>query len=95
MRGGNAGPDEVSAGKAQVMAWAYERPGGGRGFGFTGLHKHSNLADDNFRTLLLNAVAWVSKLDVPAGGVPSKPLTRDDLEKLIDDGKLAVKRRGI
>jgi hypothetical protein len=86
---------DVRAGKPQVMAWAYERPDGGRGFGFTGLHKHSNLADDNFRTVLLNAVAWVSKLPVPAGGVQSDPLTRDDLEKLIDDGKLAVKRRGI
>jgi hypothetical protein len=94
--GGN--PDvwkEVSEGKKQVMAWAYERPDKGRGFGFTGLHKHANLADDNFRTLLLNAVAWVSKLEVPEKGVPSKTLTRDDLEKLIDDGKLAVKKRGI
>ncbi len=87
--------EEVSAGKKQVMAWAYERPDGGRGFGFTGLHKHANLGDDNFRTLLLNAVAWVSKLEVPEKGVPSKPLTRDDLEKLIDDAKLAVKKRGI
>jgi hypothetical protein len=87
--------DEVSAGKKQVMAWAYERPDGGRGFGFTGLHKHANLANDNMRTLLLNAAAWVSKLKVPEGGVPSKPLTRDDLEQLIDEGKLAVKRRGI
>src|SRR5579884_2508231 len=86
---------DVQEGKPQVMAWAYERPDGGRGFGFTGLHKHANLADDNFRKLLLNAVAWVSKLEVPAEGVPSKPLTRDDLEKLIDDGKLAVKKRGI
>jgi hypothetical protein len=86
---------DVTAGKKQVMAWAYERPDGGRGFGFTGLHKHSNLADDNFRTLLLNAVAWVSKLEVPEKGVPSKKLTRDDLEKLIDDGKLAIKKRGI
>jgi Trehalose utilisation len=87
--------EEVTAGKKQVMAWAYERPDGGRGFGFTGLHKHANLGDDNFRTLLLNAVAWVSKLKVPEKGVPSKTLTRDDLEKLIDDGKLAVKKRGI
>jgi hypothetical protein len=85
---------DVTAGKKQVMAWAYERPEGGRGFGFTGLHKHANLADDNFRTLLLNAVAWVSKLEVPEKGVPSKTPTRDDLEKLIDDGKLAVKKRG-
>jgi hypothetical protein len=87
--------EEVSAGKPQVMAWAYERPDGGRGFGFTGLHKHDNLANDNMRTLLLNAAAWVSRLDVPAEGIRSKPLSRDELEKLIDDGKLAVKRRGI
>ena len=95
-RGGN--PDvwkEVSAGKKQVVAWAYERPDGGRGFGFTGLHKHANLADDGFRTLLLNAVAWVSKLKVPEKGVPSKTLTRDELDSLIDEGKLAIKRRGI
>jgi hypothetical protein len=94
--GGN--PDvwaEVSAGKKQVMAWAYERKDGARGFGFTGLHKHDNLGNDNFRTLLLNAVAWVSKLEVPAKGVPSKTLSRDDLEGLIDEGKLAVKKRGI
>jgi hypothetical protein len=86
---------DVLAGKPQVMAWAYERPDKGRGFGFTGLHKHDNLANDDFRTLLLNAIAWVSKLEVPEKGVPSKKLTRDDLEKLIDDGKLAVKKRGI
>jgi len=87
--------EEVSAGKKQVMAWAYERPDRSRGFGFTGLHKHANLADDNFRTLLLNAVAWVSKLEVPEKGVPSKTPTRGDLEGLIDEGRLAVKRRGI
>jgi hypothetical protein len=94
--GGN--PDvfaAVSKGTPQVMAWAYDRPDGGRGFGFTGLHKHDNLGNDNFRTLLLNAVAWVSKLPVPETGVPSRTLTRDDLQKLMDDGRLAVKRRGI
>jgi hypothetical protein len=94
--GGN--PDvykEVAAKKAQVMAWAYDRPDGGRGFGFTGLHKHANLGEDSMRTLLLNAVAWVSKLAVPESGVRSQPLGRGELEQLIDDGKLAVKRRGI
>jgi hypothetical protein len=96
MRGGNAAVfEEVAAGKKQVMAWSYDRPDGGRGFGFTGLHKHSNLGDDSFRTLLLNAVAWVSKLPVPADGIKSKPLSRADLEQLIDDARLAVKRQGI
>jgi hypothetical protein len=94
--GGN--PDvlaDVTAGKKQAMAWAYERPKGGRSFGFTGLHKHDNLGNDSFRTLLLNAVAWVAHLEVPADGVPSKHLERGDLEELIDEGKLAVKKRGI
>jgi hypothetical protein len=86
---------EVKAGVPQVMAWAYERPDGGRGFGFTGLHYHANLGDDNVRTLLLNAVAWVSKLPVPAGGVASRPLSRDDLQRLMDEARLAAKRRGI
>lgn len=94
--GGN--PDvykEVSEGKPQAMAWAYERPNGGRGFGLTGLHKHENLANDSMRTLLLNATAWVSKLEVPADGIKTKTPTREELERLIDDGKLAVQRRGI
>jgi hypothetical protein len=94
--GGN--PDvykAVAAGEKQVMAWAFDRPDGGRGFGFTGLHKHANLGNDSMRTLLLNAVAWVTKLDVPANGVPSTTLGRDELEALIDEGKLAVKNRGI
>jgi hypothetical protein len=95
-RGGNPAVwEDVSAGKKQVMGWAYERPGGGRGFGFTGLHKHANLGNDNMRTLLLNAVAWVSGLQVPEGGVPSRTLDRGELEGLIDEGRLAVKRRGI
>ena len=86
---------DVSAGRKQVMAWAFERPDGGRGFGFTGLHKHDNLANDSMRTLLLNAVAWVAKLPVPEGGIESRTLTRDELEQLIDEGRLAVKNRGI
>lgn len=87
--------EAVKAGKAQVVAWAFERPDKGRGFGFTGLHNHANLGNDNFRTLLLNGVAWVTKLEVPKDGVPGKTLGRDELEKLIDDGKLAVSKRGI
>lgn len=90
-RGGN--PEvfkEVSAGQPQHMAWAYDRPDGGRGFGFTGLHDHFNLASDSFRTVLLNAAAWVSKLEVPADGVPSKTPTKDELTALIDEAKKAI-----
>jgi hypothetical protein len=87
---------EVAAGQPQILAWAYERPNnGGRGFGFTGLHFHANLADDNVRTLLLNAVAWTAGLEVPTGGVPSKTPTAKELDQLIDEGHKAVREYGI
>jgi hypothetical protein len=77
--------EEVAAGKPQHMAWACVRPDGGRGFGFTGYHKYDNLRNDSFRTLLLNAVAWTAKLNVPADGVPSRTPTDADLKQLMDD----------
>lgn len=83
-RGGN--PDvlrAVQAKEPQHLAWAFTRPGGGRGFGITGFHDYYNLTNDNFRTLLLNGVAWVSHLKVPANGVPSKTPTRDELDALM------------
>lgn len=85
-RGGN--PDvlkAVEAGEPQHLAWAYERPDGGRGFGFTGYHTYANLANDSFRTTLLNGVAWIAKLDIPDGGVPSKTLTPEQLEALLNE----------
>lgn len=78
--------EEVKAGKPQHVAWAYERPNGGRGFGFTGFHKYSNLENDSFRTLLLNAVAWTSKLEVPENGVPSKTPSAKELDNWINEG---------
>jgi hypothetical protein len=85
-RGGNPMVYEaVKAKKPQHMAWAYERPDGGRGFGFTGYHRYSNLENDSFRTLLLNAVTWVSKLEVAKDGVPAKSMTAKDLEQLYQE----------
>lgn len=63
---------EVSAGKKQVVAWAYDRPNGGRGFGFTGGHFHRNWKQDDFRKIVLNALVWIAKGNVPADGVPSR-----------------------
>jgi type 1 glutamine amidotransferase len=69
----------IARGEPQHMAWAREREDGGRGFGFTGGHDHWNWGDNNFRKLVLNAIAWTAHLEVPSDGVPSKPLTVDDL----------------
>ncbi|MFP6667888.1 MAG: ThuA domain-containing protein [Pirellulales bacterium] len=81
--GGNSDARKaVSQKQPQHMAWAYNRPDGGRGFGFTGLHAHANLADDGFRTVLLNASAWVAGLKIPKDGVPSKAPSLDELKKL-------------
>ncbi len=63
----------------QHMAWATQRPDGGRGFGCSGGHVHWNWGNDQFRKLMLNAIVWTSGLDVPAGGVNAGKVTVDDL----------------
>jgi hypothetical protein len=68
-------------GKPEVLGWVYERPNGGRGFGFTGMHTHWNWGNDQFRKSVLNALVWVAKAEVPEGGVPTKTMTVEDLEK--------------
>ena len=73
----------VAAGKPQVVAWAVERADGGRGFGFTGGHYHKNWAIDAQRTLVLNAILWTAKAEVPARGVLSK-VTDEDMRANLD-----------
>jgi len=67
-------------GRPQHVAWAYDRPNGGRGFGFTGGHVHWNWAQDDFRKLVLNALVWTAHGDVPAEGVPSRTPTIEQLQ---------------
>jgi len=81
----------VADGLLQHVAWAYERADGGRGFGFTGGHYHDNWAHDDFRKLVLNAIAWTAKVDVPKEGVPSSTPTFKDLEKHQDEPKGEIK----
>jgi type 1 glutamine amidotransferase len=57
--------------KPETVAWCVERKDGGRGFGFTGGHFHNNYRLDAFRTMVLNAIVWTARLDVPEGGVKS------------------------
>jgi hypothetical protein len=67
-------------GMPEHVAWAYERPDGGRGFGFTGGHWHWSWASDDFRKLVLNSLVWVAGSEVPTGGVPSKTPSFEELE---------------
>ena len=65
----------------QHVAWASERPDGGRGFGFTGGHVHWNWGDPNFRKIVLNAIVWTAKAEVPENGVSDKKVLLEDLEE--------------
>lgn len=68
------------AGRAETVAWSYERPNGGRSFGFTGCDLHSNWGDANQRLLVLNGILWSAKIDVPATGLASE-VTPEALKK--------------
>lgn len=73
-------------GKAETMMWVMERANGGRGFGFTGGHTHAHWGDPNQRKILLNALLWIAKVDVPAQGVVDN-ITAADLTQNLDDKK--------
>ncbi len=78
-------------GKKQTLMWGIERSDGGRGVGFTGGHYHRNWSIDGFRTLVLNTIVWTAGMEVPVGGVKSKPLTEDDLNANLDAKGEAVR----
>jgi type 1 glutamine amidotransferase len=67
----------------QHVMWVYERPDGGRGFGFTGGHSHRFWGNDDFRKVVLNAILWIAKVEVPADGVTT-PVTPEDLAAHLD-----------
>ena len=71
-------------GSREALAWASERPGGGRGFGCTGAHFHRNWANDDFRRMMLNALAWTAGLDVPEAGI-SSVVSAEDMTANLDD----------
>ncbi len=55
--------------QSEIVAWAVSRPDGGRGVGVVMPHFYRNWRVDDLRTLILNAVVWSAKLDVPSEGV--------------------------
>ncbi len=75
----------VAAGKSQVVAWAYDRPAGGRGFGFTGAHNHVSWQDENFRKVVLNAILWTANVEVPKEGCPSAAINDTKITENIDN----------
>jgi type 1 glutamine amidotransferase len=53
----------------ETVAWAVARSDGGRGAGVVMPHFYRNWQNDDLRTLILNAIVWTAKRDVPKDGV--------------------------
>ncbi len=73
----------AASGQDEIMMWCVERHDGGRGFGWTGGHFHRNWGDDNYRKVVLNALVWLCRMEVPANGVEST-VSAEDLKQNLD-----------
>jgi sialidase-1 len=61
----------------EVIAWAVERPNGGRGMAIVLPHFYRNWKVDDLRKMILNGIAWVSHAPIPERGIE---VTLPDLE---------------
>lgn len=59
----------VARAEPQHVAWAFNRPDGGRSFGFTGGHYHWNWGRGEYVRLVSNAIVWTSQADLPSDGL--------------------------
>lgn len=76
-------------GRDEVIAWAYTRPDGGRGFGFTGADLHRSWSYASQRTLVLNGILWAARLPVPADGAQAT-FDPASLDLNLDDKRAAA-----
>jgi type 1 glutamine amidotransferase len=67
----------------ETIAWAVERQDGGRGFGFTGGHYHENWGLRDQRRMVVNAILWTAKVEIPAGGAKCD-IAPEDLKAGLD-----------
>jgi hypothetical protein len=79
---------QAAKGRPETMMWAVERADGGRGFGFTGGHYHRNWQNEDQRRLMLNALVWLVKLEVPKGGIDSAPVSDTEVMQNLDEKKV-------
>jgi hypothetical protein len=70
--------------RKEIIAWSYERPAGGRGFGFTGADLHKSWTYESQRKLVVNGILWTAQASVPEGGA-RVDFSDADLNKNLDD----------
>jgi type 1 glutamine amidotransferase len=61
--------ESLIEGEWQMTAWAWQRPAGGRSFGFSGLHYHVNWSHENYRRLVFQGILWTLEEDIPSTGI--------------------------
>lgn len=76
---------DVAKGVPQHVAWAYERPDGGRSFGFTGGHFHWNWGRPDIIRLVTNAICWTAKIEIPKDGLDFERPTVETLKEGQDE----------
>ena len=59
-------------GEDHTVAWAHTRDGGGRSFGFSGLHFHENWQLPEYRRLMTQGVLWTMNISIPKDGIAVK-----------------------
>lgn len=76
---------EVAEGVPQHTAWTYDRPNGGRSFGFTGGHYHWNWGREDILRLVCNSILWTAKIEVPPEGLSLRSPSVERLEQGQDE----------
>ena len=71
-------------GRDEVIAWAHQRPDGGRGFSFTGADLHKSWSYGSQRRLVVNGILWSAGLEVPKDGAKTS-FAEADLHRNLDD----------
>ena len=66
-------------GQVETVAWTWERPDGGRSFGYSGLHFHDNWSMTECRRLVAQSILWTLKLPIPKEGLPVR-ITAEDIK---------------
>ena len=78
------------AGRDEVIAWTYERAGGGRAFCFTGIDLHKNWELEDQRRLVVNGILWSAGVEVPKDGAKVE-MKVGDLERHVRSSLPAAK----
>ena len=91
---GNPGIRELVANQTpQHVMWVTENAHGSRGFGFTGGHHHASWQKEDQRKLVLNAILWLAKVEVPKDGVASTVTAADIAANLDPKPPAATKKK--